>query len=174
MAPTTGADGVAWTRGAGLVQHKIFGQLSAAQTRTLIFAVGALGALSHATGVAFALPTTIAEWWPKALEALPQLSVAWGAHHILRQLLQLAWGAQLSYVRLRITGSEDVHNLAVAVAGGQQAVPPGYLACPERRPAPASATAPAAPTARPTLSAGWPRGAGPRWAGSCHCRTARP
>jgi hypothetical protein len=129
MAPTKGANGVAWTRGAGLVQRRIFGQLSAAQTRTLILAVGALGALSHATGVAFAfnaVPTTVAEWWPKALEALPQL--AWGAHHILRQLLQLAWGAKLSYVRLRITGSEDVHNPAVAVAGGQQAVPPGYLA----------------------------------------------
>jgi hypothetical protein len=47
--PTTGAAGVAWTREAGLVQRKIFGQLSAAQMQ-----ISALGALSHAAGFAFA------------------------------------------------------------------------------------------------------------------------
>jgi hypothetical protein len=128
MAPTTGAGGVAWTRGAGLVQRKIFGQLSAAQMRTLILAIGALGALSHATGVAFAfdvLPTTVAEWWPKALEALPQLSVAWGAHHILRQLLQLAWGAQLSYVRLSPAARTcTTRACATAGAGAARATAP--------------------------------------------------
>ncbi len=61
---------------------------------------------------------------PKALNGLPQLAMAWGAQHLLRQLQQLAWGdgVQLSYLRLRFT---DEHAKGVWAAGG---LPPGYLA----------------------------------------------
>jgi hypothetical protein len=93
---------------------------------TLVRAICALGAVSLFTGTTFAfdvVPTTVAVWWPSALESLPQLAAAWGAQHILRQLLHMAWGkgVRLSYLRLRLTGRKDV-----GLAGGL--LPAGYLA----------------------------------------------
>jgi hypothetical protein len=73
----------AWAQ-AGFSQRSIFGTAPprGQAMRSLVSAICALGAVSLFAGITFAfdvVPTTVAEWWPKSLNALPQLAVAWGA-----------------------------------------------------------------------------------------------